>query len=45
MPFSKPFRQESIADRTWEWNVDDPSVMHMTDFRVREAELTPSKAM
>jgi len=45
MPFSKPFRQESIADRTWEWNVDDPSGMHMTDFSVPETEFTTSKAM
>jgi hypothetical protein len=45
MLFSKPLRNERVANGTREWNVDDPSVMHVTDFRVCEAELTTSKAM
>jgi hypothetical protein len=45
MLFSKPFLQERIANRTREWNVNDPIVMHMADFRVCEAELTTSKTM
>jgi hypothetical protein len=45
MPFNEPFYQKSIVNGTREWNVDDPSVMHMPDFRVCEAELATSKAM
>jgi hypothetical protein len=39
MLFSEPFVQERIANRTRERNVDDPTAMHMTDFRVSKAEL------
>ena len=45
MLFGKPFRQERIADGTWERNVDDPSVMNMANLRVCEAELATSTAM
>jgi hypothetical protein len=33
------------SNRTRKWNVNDPIVMHMADFRVCEAELTTSKTM
>jgi hypothetical protein len=45
MPFSEPFYQESIVNGTREWNVNDPSVMHVTDFGVYVAELATSKTM
>ena len=45
MLFAKPFRQERIANGTRKWNVDDPAMMHMSNFSISEAKLTSSKTM
>jgi hypothetical protein len=41
----KPFGKQRVANRPRERNVDDPAFVHVADFRIRQAELAPSKAM
>ena len=45
MFFSEPLREKRIANGTRKWDVYDPAVMHMPNFRLGETELTSSKAM
>jgi hypothetical protein len=45
MLFGEPFLKERIPNGTRKRNVDDPAVMHMSDFGISEAKLTASKAM
>ena len=43
--FSEPFRQELVADRVGERDVDDPAKMDAPDFRTAEAKFPASEAM
>jgi|SRR5439155_15132238 len=38
-------RQERIAKGAWEWNVNCPAEMHVSEFGVSDAELPPVEAM
>jgi len=43
--FREAVCQERIANGAWEWNVNCPADMHVSEFGVSDAELPPAEAM